>query len=428
MSAGGRPDTLLAVIDLDYRTRFVGDLRHIEPESFFLEELPEALKAHRERVVDGAERLELPSLALSISGRDWTLDPGSEGLGIRRGSERAELVVEVDEQAFRELIDEEKSTLGLFFGGRARVTRGESQAFVDWDTLLRAALDGRPVYAPGSVAFAGREAGTPFDLGRSFAPDEDPAEMRHFLEQAGFLHLRGVFSGREMERVSEEIDAAAATASRSGEDGTWWVGTRSRGQVAARLLEFQDKSAALRALLADERFTRIGRQLGMGHVPGDSFGEHLGRVSAEALIKPWDVVEGIADLTWHKDCARGGHSRHCCALTAGIAVTPASAADGQLHVIAGSHRISVPVSGLSPLVDLPEVALETAAGDVTLHTSCTLHMSARPQRGERRVVYSGFTLPPRPGEARGPAEGAAQERSRVQAHTRAALKAGREGG
>ena len=419
--------------DLDYRSRFIGALRRVEPEAFFLEELPEALKAHGDLVAAGAERLGLPPLALSISGegsrrkgeRDWTLTPGPEGLGIERGSQRAEVVAELDERAFSELIDEEKSTLGLVFGGRARVTRGESQAFVDWDTLLRTALDGRPVYAPGSVAFGGREPGESFDLNRSFELDDDPAEMRHFLEQAGFLHLRGVFEAAEMERVSREIDAASATASPSGEDGTWWVGTRSRGQVAARLLEFQDKSPTLRALLEDERFTRIGRQLGMGHLPGDSFGEHLGRVSAEALIKPWDVVEGIADLTWHKDCARGGHSRHCCALTAGIAVTPASRRDGQLHVIAGSHRISVPVSGLSSLVDLPDVALETGVGDVTLHSSCTLHMSERPERGERRVVYSGFTLPPRPEDARGTAAGAVEERSRVQAHTRAALKAGR---
>ena len=40
------------------------------------------------------------------------------------------------------------------------------------------------------------------------------------------------------------------------------------------------------------------------------------------------------------------------------------------------------------MIDLP-----TPTGDVTVHLSCTLHMSQAPVTAERRVLYTGFRLP-----------------------------------
>jgi hypothetical protein len=45
--------------------------------------------------------------------------------------------------------------------------------------------------------------------------------------------------------------------------------------------------------------------------------------------------------------------------------------------------------------DLPVVPLPTHTGDVTVHLSCTLHQSVPPVERERRVMYTGFRLPPR---------------------------------
>jgi hypothetical protein len=39
--------------------------------------------------------------------------------------------------------------------------------------------------------------------------------------------------------------------------------------------------------------------------------------------------------------------------------------------------------------------LPTRTGDVTVHCTCTLHMSHPPIERERRVLYTGFSLPPR---------------------------------
>jgi ectoine hydroxylase-related dioxygenase (phytanoyl-CoA dioxygenase family) len=104
-------------------------------------------------------------------------------------------------------------------------------------------------------------------------------------------------------------------------------------------------------------------------------------------------VSGISDLPWHKDCSLGGHSYRCCSLTVGISVTGADAHSGQLRVVAGSHRALVQPAFVRRRLDLPQVDLPTQTGDVTVHTSCTLHMSQAPVTTERRVMYTGFTLP-----------------------------------
>ena len=114
----------------------------------------------------------------------------------------------------------------------------------------------------------------------------------------------------------------------------------------------------------------------------------------EALVKPIGVVEGISDVPWHKDCSLGRHSYECCSLTVGISVTGADETSGQLRVVAGSHRALVWPAFLRRDNPLPVVDLPTGTGDVTVHLSCTLHMAQPPVERERRVMYTGFRLPP----------------------------------
>ena len=120
--------------------------------------------------------------------------------------------------------------------------------------------------------------------------------------------------------------------------------------------------------------------------------------SAEGLLKKVGVLEGISDVSWHKDCSLGGHSRGCCGLTVGISVTGAQQRNGELGVVAGSSRANVQPLDVRPDLDLPRIPLPTNTGDVTVHCSCTLHMSRPPIDQERRVVYTGFGLAPRPGD------------------------------
>jgi hypothetical protein len=83
-------------------------------------------------------------------------------------------------------------------------------------------------------------------------------------------------------------------------------------------------------------------------------------------------------------------------MTVGISVTGADKASGELGVVPGSHRANVQLVNLRHDLDLPRQPLPTRTGDVTVHCSCTLHMSRPPVSRGRRVVYTGFGLAPRP--------------------------------
>ena len=128
-----------------------------------------------------------------------------------------------------------------------------------------------------------------------------------------------------------------------------------------------------------------------------------------AAVKRVDSVEGLVCLPWHKDCERGGHSMFCSGLTIGICLTPVDVAHGGLDVVAGSHRANIARTQVDRGLDLPRVTLRADRGDLTVHMSCALHRSTHPTSRELRVAYTGFALPPRPGDE--PAQ-AAQPRLR----------------
>jgi hypothetical protein len=380
----------MATVDL--RTRLDGDVDLLDPTEFLEVRIPPLVEARGRQAGLAATRLHLGPLTLDVDGYQLTLVFDDDGLGVRPGGGGA-LVVAIDPQAFSELVQDASSTFGLQMTGRAEIRRGTSEAFIEWEPLLRFLLDGRQVYERGDVEFRDRD-GAPLDLRRAFAVDDPPEEIGHFLAEAGFLHLEGVFSEAEMSAVSAELDDAIAAAER--DDGSsWWACTEGGEWYPSRILGFNLRSDALRSLLHSRRFTAIGNLTDDRYVQRDpDVGD-----SAEGLLKKVGVVEGISDVSWHKDCAMGGHSRHCCGLTVGISVTGAGRENGELGVVAGSHRANVSPVGIGDL-DLPRVPLPTRTGDVTVHCSCTLHMSRPPVSAERRVVYTGFGLAPRVGDAR----------------------------
>ena len=236
----------------------------------------------------------------------------------------------------------------------------------------------------------------PFDLAldRSFTLDDAPEEIGHFLAEAGFVHLQGLFTEAEMAAVAADHDQAIAKAGQ--DDGaSWWARTEEQGWYAARILGFNHQSPALREVLASERFAALAG------FTDDRWAQRDFEAAdaAEGLLKKVGVVEGASDVSWHKDCAPGGHSRDCCGMVVGISVTGAGPENGELGVVAGSHRANVVQLGIEGL-DLPRLPLPTRTGDVTIHCPCTLHMSRPPISAERRVVYTGFGLAPRAGDHR----------------------------
>jgi hypothetical protein len=374
---------------IDFRSRPAAGNAVVDP-STFLEEVEAGVHRHGGRAARAIEERSLPPLTLDVDGFPITFEADDERLLVRE-NRGVHLVVEVDPTSFSDLVQDNASTFGLEMQGRARISAGRSEQFLAWEPILRCILDDRPIYEPGSIEFTAVD-GTPLDLRQSFHRDDDPAVMGNFLAEAGYLHVSGLFTGAEMADVSDDLDRAVAEASRD-DGGSWWARTKEHGWYPARVLGFNHMSAALRELLADTRFTDLGALTGDEMVQRDPIGSD----AAEGLLKKVGVVEGISDVVWHKDCAMGGHSRQCSGLTVGLCVTGAGPTSGELGVAAGSHRANVAPLGIDG-VDLPRIPIPTRTGDVTIHCSCTLHMSRPPVTEERRVVYAGFALAPRPGD------------------------------
>lgn len=377
---------------VDLRTRYEGDALALDPSSFVTDVVGALPDTRAKEAAVAATRLGLPPLTLDVDGDVLTFAVDGDRLDVRRRTDDA-LRVELGREAFSDLVQDVASTFGAHMMGRADVVRGPVDGFLEWEPVLRCLLDGRPVYEPGTIAFRDR-AGAPLDLHRSFTLGDDPDEIGHFLAEAGFLHIEGVFTEDEMTAVSAELDVAIAEAEQ-GDGASWWARIESGEWYPARILGFNNKAPALRELMRSDRFRAIGSFTDDEFVQRDpDVGD-----SAEGLLKKIGVVEGFSDVSWHKDCSMGGHSRHCCGLTVGISVTGARRENGELGVVAGSHRANVPVLGVDGL-DLPRVPLPTHTGDVTVHCSCTLHMSRPPESAERRVVYTGFGLAARAGDRR----------------------------
>ena len=49
--------------------------------------------------------------------------------------------------------------------------------------------------------------------------------------------------------------------------------------------------------------------------------------SSEAIIKPLNVVEGLAEFPWHRDCSFGGHPYGCASYAVGLPLRRESVRD-----------------------------------------------------------------------------------------------------
>ena len=372
-------------MSIDTRSRLRCEVRPLTTDEVFDELLPAAIALCGTLAGRGIEYQELPPLGLDVDGRSVTLSARNGAAYIETGLDDAGVIAELEGEALSNLVQDVQTTMGLAMTSRAKVTSGSLDDWIAWEPALRALLDGRAVHEAGDVEMFDRD-GDPLDLTRSFGPDDDRDEIAHFIEQAGFLHLRGVFGEGEMAAVDADIESSLAEAV-DGDDGYWWATNGSGETLPVRVLWFHERSETLRELLSDARLQWLAELTGDDH-NGDDLG-------AEGLIKPLDIVNGLSDLPWHKDCGQGGHSYQCSGMTVGISVTGADRLSGALGVIPGSHRANTVPFMRDRKLDLQPIMLETRTGDVTVHCSDTLHRAHPPIEQPRKVVYSGFRLNPR---------------------------------
>jgi hypothetical protein len=375
-------------MSIDHRTRLYRDFHPISRDEIFDSLLPDAVERNGELAGRGLRYKQLPSLALEVDGRAVTLAERDGKMMLDAGHASAGARAALTEDALSELLQDKRTTMGLAMNSMVKMETGRLDAFVGWEPVFRALVDGRPVYEAGDVVPRAKDGGV-LDLDRSFTLDDDRDDISHFLHEAGFLHIEGVFSEEEMAAVSADLDVALERARR--DDGaSWWAGDSQGVEQPVRILWFHERSNTLRDLLYDDRLQWLA------DLPGD--GHDGSKMGAEGLVKPLDIRTGLSDLPWHKDCGQGGHSYMCSGMTVGISVTGADRRSGALGVVPGSHRANCQTAGIDPSLDLEPIKLETHTGDITMHCSDTLHMSHHPIDRPRKVVYTGFRLPPRSGD------------------------------
>jgi hypothetical protein len=386
---------------LDRRTRSDADITFVGASAFVDDLLPALLDRHGGLLAAGREHLGAPPLGVAVGDTAFSLVPDERAgtTAVRAGIVDGALVVELDAEQFSDFAQGLRCLNTFWVAGDVPL-HGSAKDLASWDVLWRALIDGWPVHRPGMVDFRAADDNddyddrTPLDLSRSFGHDDDPAEIAHFLREAGFLHLRGWLDPGAMAAIAADVDRALPTY--APDDGrSWWATLSDGSERCVRMQRFVEHSPTTAALLDGPEWTELRRTI------GDDAGDPLVPAPAaglEALVKPLGVVKGLSDLPWHRDCSLGRHSYKCCSVTVGVAVTGGGPTSGQLRVVAGSHRANVPATGVRRDLDLPIVALPTEPGDLTVHLSCTLHEATAPTERPRKVLYTQFTQPPRPGD------------------------------
>ena len=308
-----------------------------------------------------------------------------DGVDHHFGNGGDETVVELSDEAWDDFRNERRTAFGLLYAGMANVSKGSFEQFADWEIELRQLWEGRPVYDDAAAAgLAG------LDLKRSFSLDDSDAEMAAFLAAAGFIHVRGVFSAAEVDEMRAEVERLKALA-RPDDGRSWWARNRAGDQVCCRVIYMSQQSPSLAQVPGDERMRRIVALTGEPLRPADDRIDGLA-----AVIKNPGVVEGLSDLPWHRDCGLGGHPVLCPGLNVGVQLDHASAANGQLHILAGSHHHSTYPLGPDDEKRWPVVAIDTEPGDVTAHFSHVFHAAPPPSSPDagRRAMYVTYNSDP----------------------------------
>ncbi|MBK6289054.1 MAG: phytanoyl-CoA dioxygenase family protein [Pseudomonadales bacterium] len=312
-----------------------------------------------------------------------------DGVRVVEGDAGAATVVALSERTFSEFIHELLTASGAVMTGRATLVRGELCGWKRWEPAIQSLCSGREIYTAEVRHTLLDRSGKPLELRRSFSVADDIEEMRHFLETAVYLHLKAVFGRAEVERHGAEVESARA-ATTPGDPFSWWSVNSAGREVVTRINYLGRHSAALRALCDDSRLLRFARLAHPGmRVCDDRLDGPM------VFIKNANVVKGQGDLGWHVDDGLGGHPVMCPLIQAGIQLDHANAANGQVLVLAGSHRYTKHWIGWGEEGDMPVVALDTEPGDLTLHYGDTMHTTPPPTSADagRRALYYKFATP-----------------------------------
>ncbi|GAB2632253.1 phytanoyl-CoA dioxygenase family protein [Prescottella soli] len=330
----------------------------------------------------------VPAIAFRLpGGPTFTWIASSEGVTAVEGDANAATLVDLDEDTFSAYLNELLTASGCVRTERARVVRGTVQDWKRWEPATRALLTGRAIYSNAVRDRLVDRDGKPLDLHGSFPADGDREEMRHFLDTAGYLHVKGVYGAAEVARLGAEVEVARDR-TMPGDPFSWWSLNAVGDEVVTRINYLGRHSEILHQQCFEPRMTELARLTNAEYRVCDD------RLDGPMVfIKSSNVVKGDGDLGWHTDDGIGGHPVLCPLIQVGIQLDHASPANGQLMVLAGSHRYAKHWLAWGEEGDLPVVRIETEPGDVTLHFGDLMHSTPPPTGPDagRRALYYKFS-------------------------------------
>ncbi len=362
----------------------------IDFHEFHRAELPRRL-GQGNGALAAANAAKLGSLAFRLSDGDGAYTYAARGAAIEvlPGDEGADTVVELSRESWEGLVHDLESPPGLIYGGLAKSQRGDLMRFVDWEPCLRAMYTGRPIFDAAKLDLRDRD-GSKLDPARSFRLDDDRDDMIHFVNTAGYILVRDVFDATELATLRDEAAELRARA-RLGDGQSWWGKKEGGESVLCRVLD-AGQMPMMGGLHADPRIKRIGSLVGEELEPSNP-GEVDG---VTVLWKQPGVVEGLADLPWHRDCGMGGHAINCPCGVMSIFLWPPSEKGGDLRFLPGSHKYSYPFADAED-ADLPgSVGVRARAGDVSIHFGDVVHGAPPPASSEgpfRVSILIGYKPP-----------------------------------
>lgn len=304
----------------------------------------------------------------------------------------AACVLEIEEHAWQNYANEFRTPAALILEKVVRFRRGGMLEWDAWAPAINAMYIGREIYDPAKPLFD--RDGKLLDLHRKFRMDDDRDEMAHFFRTAGFIVIKGAMKHR-LAALRTEFDRLVAAAT-PGNKFSWWTKNLSTGKDFPYRLRFiSEYSDLVRELMdEDETVREIVALAGDELVP-----LHDRQEGAISVLKPFGHGEKLApstagNLDWHTDCGLGACHITCPSVNVGIHLTDANEDGSRLWVMAGTTGKAFHSAAKIDPNDPHILPLNTEAGDVTLHYSCTLHAGPPPTgANQRRTVYLPFYRP-----------------------------------
>ncbi len=357
----------------------------IDFDQYHRQQLPVLLAQGRAELAARAA-LKLRPFAFRVGGKSYTYRIEAGAVVLEPGESNASTIIGLSPQHWQDLVHDLESAPGLLYNQLLESTEGDSFQLMQWEPALRAMYRGIPPYDKSMANLCDRR-GSALTPDQAYGLDDSDEALVDFLEAAGYLLVKSVFSAKEIEIFRQQSELLRRDAV-EGDNISWWGQNAAGEKVVTRVLK-ASKQPAFAALYQDERVARLGQL-----PPYDLSAWGSDRVDGVTVVyKNPAMTEGLSDLPWHRDCGMGGHAITCPQTVLSIYLYDATPAQGPLLFLPGSHRACVGFFDPAD-PDAPEgVTVAAQAGDVTLHYSDVMHAAPAPAGSEgpfRQSVLLNF--------------------------------------